>query len=94
MTSDAQPDLSVAVVSYNTRDLLRACLASLPARQAEGEAALEIIVADNGSTDGSVEMVARRVPRRSRWSRPAATSASGGPTTSLWETRGAAISAC
>lgn len=53
----ASPDLSVAVVSYNTRTLLRACLASLHARQAEGEAILEIIVADNGSTDGSPDMV-------------------------------------
>jgi len=42
------PDLSVAVVSYNTKGLLRACLASLQARQAEGEARLEVIVADNG----------------------------------------------
>ena len=53
----ARPDISVSIVSYNTRDLLRACLLSLQARQAEGEATLEIIVADNGSTDGSPEMV-------------------------------------
>jgi len=51
------PDLSVAVVSYNTKGLLRACLASLQARQAEGEARLEVIVADNGSNDGSLEVV-------------------------------------
>jgi len=56
------PDLSVAVVSYNTRTLLRACLASLHARQAEGEARLEIIVADNGSTDGSPAMVRAEFP--------------------------------
>ncbi len=55
-------DLSVAVVSYNTRALLRACLASLTARQAEGEATLEIIVADNGSTDGSLDMVRAEFP--------------------------------
>ena len=58
----ASPDLSVAVVSYNTRDLLRACLASLHARQAEGEATLEMVVADNGSSDGSVEMVRVEFP--------------------------------
>ena len=62
MTPDAPPDLSVAVVSYNTRDLLRACLASLGARQAEGEARLEIIVADNGSTDGSPALVRTEFP--------------------------------
>ncbi len=51
------PDISVAIVSYNTKDLLRACLRSLLAREADGEATLEIIVADNGSADGSPEMV-------------------------------------
>jgi len=56
------PDLSVAVVSYNTRDLLRACLLSLQARQAEGEAILEVIVADNGSGDGSPDMVRAEFP--------------------------------
>ena len=62
MTDEAPPDLSVAVVSYNTRDLLRACLASLHTRQAEGEASLEVIVADNGSDDGSLEMVRAEFP--------------------------------
>ncbi len=56
------PDISIAIVSYNTRDLLRACLLSLLARQADGEASLEVIVADNGSSDGSVEMVRTEFP--------------------------------
>ncbi|MDQ2800040.1 MAG: glycosyltransferase [Armatimonadota bacterium] len=56
------PDITVSIVSYNTRDLLRACLRSLLARQAEGEAALEIIVADNGSTDGTLEMARAEFP--------------------------------
>ena len=56
------PDISVAIVSYNTRDLLRLCLRSLLARQADGEARLEIIVADNGSVDGSPEMVRTEFP--------------------------------
>ena len=56
------PDISVAIVSYNTRDLLRACLRSLMAQQADGEASLEIIVADNGSSDNSVEMVRAEFP--------------------------------
>ena len=62
MTDEAPPDLSVAVVSYNTRDLLRACLVSLRGREAAGEARLEVIVADNGSDDGSVEMVRAEFP--------------------------------
>ena len=61
MNRDA-PDISVAVVSYNTRDLLRACLRSLQAREADGEARLEIIVADNGSADGSPKMVGAEFP--------------------------------
>jgi len=48
--------VSVIVVNWNRRDLLRACLKSL-AGQIGAEA--EIIVVDNGSADGSVEMVQR-----------------------------------
>ena len=62
MNEAAPPDISVAVVSYNTRDLLRTCLCSLTAREADGEARLEIIVADNGSTDGSAAMVRAEFP--------------------------------
>jgi len=55
------PDLSVIIVNWNVRDLLRRCLhsilASLPACQ------LEIIVVDNGSTDGSPEMVRTEFPQ-------------------------------
>lgn len=53
------PDLSVVIVSYNTRELLRNCLLSL--RATEG-LALEIIVVDNASTDGSAEMVRAEFP--------------------------------
>ncbi len=52
------PDLSVVIVNWNVRDLLRACLRSL-----EGAGcAVEIIVVDNGSSDGSVEMVRAEFP--------------------------------
>jgi GT2 family glycosyltransferase len=44
--------MSVAVVNYNTREQLRACLASVLA-----DGASDIVVADNGSTDGSLEML-------------------------------------
>jgi GT2 family glycosyltransferase len=56
-------DISVSIASYNTRDLLRLCLTALTERESEGEASLQIIVADNGSTDGSVEMVRAEFPR-------------------------------
>lgn len=53
-------DLSVIVVSYNTCPLLRECLASIPAGCAG--LAVETIVVDNASTDGSPDMVATRFP--------------------------------
>lgn len=54
------PDITISIVSYNTCELLRACLGSLTAR--ENEASLEIVVADNGSTDGSVDMARSEFP--------------------------------
>jgi GT2 family glycosyltransferase len=47
--------MAVVVVSFNTRDVLRDCLRSVVAA-----APAEIIVIDNGSTDGSAEMVRRQ----------------------------------
>ena len=53
------PDLSVIIVSYNTRDLLRNCLASL---RASVGLSLDIIVVDNASSDGSADMVRDEFP--------------------------------
>jgi len=53
-------DLSIVIVNWNTRDLLRACLAAL--RAAVGGLSYEVIVVDNGSTDGSAAMVGRDFP--------------------------------
>jgi GT2 family glycosyltransferase len=50
----ASPLISCIVVNWNRRELLRACLASL-ARQEYPN--FEVIVVDNGSTDGSEEVV-------------------------------------
>ena len=49
--------LSVVIVSWNTRELLAECLASIEAYPPLGE--VEVIVVDNASQDGSAEMVAR-----------------------------------
>jgi len=49
------PDVSVIVVSFNTREILRQCLQSVVEEARTLDA--EIIVVDNGSTDGSPEMV-------------------------------------
>ncbi|PYQ22725.1 MAG: asparagine synthase (glutamine-hydrolyzing) [Acidobacteria bacterium] len=55
------PDLSVIVVNWNTRDILRDCLASV-ARHLSS-VSHEVILVDNASSDGSAEMVAREFPR-------------------------------
>ena len=52
--------LSISIVSHNTRDLLRDCLRSLP--EACPGLAWEVIVTDNGSQDGSVEMLREEFP--------------------------------
>ncbi|WP_336856749.1 glycosyltransferase family 2 protein [Sinomonas albida] len=51
--------VAAVVVSFNRRDLLRKCLASL---EAQGASLDEIIVVDNGSTDGSPEVVRAEFP--------------------------------
>jgi len=53
-------DLSIIIVSWNTRELLRNCLASLP--PATEGLATEVIVVDNASADGSVGMVRDSFP--------------------------------
>lgn len=54
-------DLSVIIVSYNTRKLLDDCLHSLFAAESPPGGA-EIIVVDNASSDSSVDMVAEKYP--------------------------------
>lgn len=53
--------VDVIVVSYNTRDLLRACLASIRQHAADVPE-VTIYVVDNGSNDGSVDMVHTEFP--------------------------------
>jgi N-acetylglucosaminyl-diphospho-decaprenol L-rhamnosyltransferase len=54
-------DLSIIIVNWNTRDLLRDALASLPA--ACSGLAYEVLVVDNASADDSVGMVATEFPQ-------------------------------
>ncbi len=53
--------VDVIVVSYNTRDLLRACLQSV-ARAATEVENVRVFVVDNASSDGSAEMVRNEFP--------------------------------
>jgi len=57
------PDLSVIIVSWNVRELLESCLASI--RKGQGELLLEVIVVDAGSSDNSAEMVRQKYPETS-----------------------------
>ncbi len=55
-------DLSVIVVSYNTRQLLDECLSSLYAADAP-DGGFEVIVVDNASVDDSAAMVTAEYPQ-------------------------------
>jgi hypothetical protein len=54
------PDLAVVIVSFNGRDDLMRCLASIPA--SAGRLTTEVVVVDNGSTDGGPALVRERFP--------------------------------
>lgn len=56
----SRPDLSVSIVSYNTREHLERCVASVLA--AKPALDVEVIVVDNASSDGSVERIRERFP--------------------------------
>jgi N-acetylglucosaminyl-diphospho-decaprenol L-rhamnosyltransferase len=53
-----QPDLDIVIVTYNSRDVIGGLLDSLPAAL-DGLTA-DVVVVDNGSTDGTAELVAER----------------------------------
>lgn len=53
-------DLSVLIVNWNTKDALADCLQALP--EAVASVPSETIVVDNGSSDGSPEMVRAQFP--------------------------------
>lgn len=54
-------DVSIIIVNWNTRDILRGCLWSV--YEQTQDISFEVIVVDNASTDGSVEMVKRDFPQ-------------------------------
>ena len=56
MRNFAHVDVSILIVSYNTRGLTRAALDSIAAETKD--VSYEIIAVDNASTDGSADMIA------------------------------------
>jgi hypothetical protein len=55
------PEVSIVIVSYNGRELLRRCLASI--YQHTSGMTFEVIVVDNASQDGTPELVRSEFPR-------------------------------
>ena len=53
-------DVSVIIVNYNTIELTRNCLISVFEQTKDID--FEVIVSDNGSTDGSIEMIKNEFP--------------------------------
>lgn len=53
------PDLSIIILSYNTRDLMDACLASVYASDIKPYS-VEVIVCDNGSSDNTVAFIKKK----------------------------------
>jgi GT2 family glycosyltransferase len=56
-----KPELSIIIVSFNTRDILRECLEAVFARISD--IAFEVVVVDNASHDGSAAMVKEAFPQ-------------------------------
>lgn len=54
-------DVSTIIVNYNTKDITRNCLESV--YKQTKDISFEVIVSDNGSTDGSVEMIKAEFPQ-------------------------------
>jgi N-acetylglucosaminyl-diphospho-decaprenol L-rhamnosyltransferase len=57
---DAVVDVSVCIVNWNTRELLRRCLLSI--RKHTAGVQVQVIVVDNASADGSADMVKQGFP--------------------------------
>lgn len=54
-------DVSIIIVNYNTKELTRNCLKSVFAQTKDID--FEVIVSDNGSSDGSLEMIRTSFPQ-------------------------------
>lgn len=63
LESRKRVDLSILIISYNTKELLDKCLRSIYQSHSTDNLRYEVIVIDNASTDGSVELVKELYPQ-------------------------------
>lgn len=56
-------DVSIVIPNYNGMKYMENCLRALEKQRVEGEPETEILVVDNGSKDGSRELVEEKFPR-------------------------------
>ncbi len=61
----SKPDLSIVIVSYNTKRITKDCIESVNRSLASSKIKYEIIVADNDSHDGSGEMLQKMAADKS-----------------------------
>ncbi|MFC1646854.1 glycosyltransferase family 2 protein [Patescibacteria group bacterium] len=62
MKKDRSIDLSIIIVNFNTRVLLKNCLKSIY-KSNLGDKKIQVLVSDNGSKDGSIDMVKEYFPK-------------------------------
>lgn len=58
-----EPLVSAIIINYNTKDFLRDCLKSIYENVDMEKVPMEVLVADNASTDGSVDMIKKEFPQ-------------------------------
>ena len=59
--SPEEPDLSIVVPTFNRRDSLARLLSSLDGRDNPSSTAVEVLIVDNGSTDGTDDFLRRAI---------------------------------
>lgn len=60
------PDLSVIILSYNTKNITRKCIESLHKSLIGSNILTEIIIVDNNSVDGSSDMIKKAVEKSNK----------------------------